>query len=244
VLDRAALAALIVGAVTLSVVDVGKTEATGFARFRTWRECFGVADWRKKPTESSYVIRSAGKYIIVLRPSPHIDEFSVCLGVQNILGRNGGPPGSGDETAPQGTLRSDKCRAGLYRGMIEVEPGRGDRGPNFAFREHSHVLGRGVPAILPLRSEVPLVFTGFLGNIPKLTGTEGENERSFVGYQRLFRKPRLSVGDAGQNYGEHCDDKCSDSRNGSVVLVQERASAEKGYRPTLEGRHNTFSWAL
>src|SRR5262245_44344950 len=207
------LAAFVVGAITLGGMDVVEAKSVlGVVGDKGER----VAYRHDEPTKSGDVLLGFGKYIEIPDPSPQIEELPSLLHIPQVLCSNSSYGCHRGKPTHASSSGAQKAGTGFSGGPIKIETSRQWSVTQITTGMHRHALRRSIAAILPDRTEPPIVLPNG-GTLPKWGNASGENKCTFVSNQRFSGQFCLLSGGPPERNGEGGNDNGSQSSNHSFV---------------------------
>jgi hypothetical protein len=173
---RALRCAFIVGTVSLSMIDVGKSEVLrgdiGIIGER-------IAERQKLKAKPGDMLRGIREDIVISCPAVKIEELCSSLDVQYILWRDSrfGRPRS--QASSCRSVRWKESVPSLSGGIVKIKPSRQNGCAKLALRMHVHVFSGSIAAIFPIRAESPMVEISRIVERPERQGSGGEYESAF-----------------------------------------------------------------
>ena len=181
----------------------------------------GVSVRENSPAEIGDMFGGIGKHVIVPGPTPKIEELSSLLHVDEVLSANRGA-GPWSQSACGRGFWSDKTRARRVVARKSIVSWHWTIA-QFTIGPEFHIPSWGFAAVLPNRSESPIVVSGLI-SFPKAVEVFGENEGLSVGNQGLSGEIILPSGRTPECCRERGYDDGGKSGDRSIVLVNEIAS--------------------
>ena len=171
--------------IALLMMDVAECKALSTVHQLAWNISPRVSCWYDNPTEPSNVLRRVRENIGISSPAKQIDNFSAVLNIQNILRENWRRRSLRSDPTHCGYFWWDKRRAHGDSWIIKIKPNSQEGIPDNALDVHRHVPSRGIAAVLPYRSELPIIRASLFASFPKWGYAGGENESAFAGDHRI-----------------------------------------------------------
>lgn len=224
----AALAALFLTCcVAFGVLDVGKIE-------NTWRPdgTLGVRDKREwvpvtnnKPAELCYVCQRFREDIAIADPPPHVNKFISLLRVVDVLGGNWRLVIRWRNAAIIVSARAYKSALLVPYRIVEMMPNRKFGVSDLTSRFNANLFCFRVAAVLPERSESPIVKASYVVRDPIFVKVRGKYERGFVRDKCFLGQSSLSPSHESENDGKDGDYESGYSTNSRVLILDKKTNA-------------------
>ncbi len=180
--------AFVVGTITLSVVDIGKSETLGNPRIvNKW-----IPAWENLPAKSRHMLWGIGEDIEVSGPTPEIEKLAASLCIHNILWRDGRTRVERSKASSSFGIGRDKSGADLCGLIVVIESARQRRISQYAFAMHGHASSRSIATVFPIWSESPIIVSCIGVDFPEWRDPRGEDkgpltsDHRIAGYVRSF----------------------------------------------------------